>query len=113
MIQEAFAQWGHTAFLDPVLADWLEEQGEQLLAEAVRVEQSCAVRYIAVTINASGSGGSDGYGDGSGCGSARGSGRGHGDGQGHSHGISSGYNGADGQGHANGSGDGDGGGRAD
>jgi hypothetical protein len=108
MIKEAFDQWGHVAFLDPILADWLEEQGEQLFAEAVRSEQSCAVRYSAdCSIECSGRG----DGDGGGRGAAASDGIGHGCGNGYSNVPSSGVGDGVGGGYGAGSGSGYGDGR--
>jgi hypothetical protein len=83
MIQEAFALWGHAAFLDPILADWLEEQGALLLTEAVRAGQSCKIRHDTVGSVDYVSRNDDGYGDGSGAGNGTDIGRGDGRGGGH------------------------------
>jgi hypothetical protein len=113
MIQQAFDQWGHIAFLDPVLADWLEEQGDYLLAEVVRAEQSWVIGhsarpdggdYISGLRRATGCGGGDGSGDGGskdctdGDGAGLGDGRGRGDGCGNGDGFSDGGRGDDGNG---------------
>jgi hypothetical protein len=114
MIQEAFAQWGHIAFLDPVLADWLEEQGEQLFAETVRAEQGYAVRY---SFGGDGRGYGSGYGDG--CAHGNGTGYGGGYSCGRGNGVGDGHGspgvivtGCGDFGSGDGDGRGDGGGRA-
>jgi hypothetical protein len=139
MVQDAFDQWGHTAFLDPVLADWLEEQGEQLLAEAVRAEQGCRIKYSSTSIDSCRGdsavvsddgtgygtcyGSSSGNGEGDGCGYGEGESPGEGDGYGDGDGdtgiTGAGVGGGDGLGggsscgFSNGRGDGTGSGSGD
>jgi hypothetical protein len=69
IIQEAFAQLGHTAFLDPAHANWFEGMGEHLLAAVVRDGQGHAVRC-----KPDGKGDGDSNGGGTGFGSGGGEG---------------------------------------